>query len=98
MAKPLFRFRVPAEVVRLVRGLHPDLKRKLRGALDQLAHEAELGKPLQGELGGLRSLRVTRFRVIYRLAGGRIIEIVAIGPRDRIYEETLRLVKRERGR
>jgi mRNA-degrading endonuclease RelE of RelBE toxin-antitoxin system len=45
------------------------------------------GKPPKGELTGLWSLRVGRHRVIYRPdAAG--IELVAIGPRATIYEET----------
>jgi mRNA interferase RelE/StbE len=98
VAKPPVRFRVPAEVAQLVRGLHPDIKRKVRAALDRIALDAEAGKALQGDLKGLRSLRVARFRVIYRLPARQVIEIVAIGPRDRIYEETLRLVSTERRR
>lgn len=100
MAKPAIRFRVPAQVAQLVRGLHPDIKRKVRAAFDRLAldADADAGKALQGDLKGLRSLRVARFRVIYRAPARRVIEIVAIGPRDRIYEETLRLVSAERRR
>ena len=98
MAKPPIRFRVPAEVAQLVRGLHPDIKRKVRAALDRIALDAEVGKALQGDLKGLRSLRVARFRVIYRVAARRVIEIVSIGSRDRIYEETLRLVSTQRRR
>ena len=79
-----------------MRGLHPDIKRKVRAALDRLALDAEAGKALQGDLQGLRSLRVARFRVIYQVLAPRVIEIVAIGARDRIYEETLRLVTAER--
>ena len=94
MATPHKRFRVPDEVARLVRGLHPDIKRKVRAALDRLAQDIEAGKALQGDLRGLRSLKVARFRVIYRASTRRVIEIVTIGPRDRVYEETLRLVKR----
>ena len=81
-----------------MRGLHPDIKRKVRAALDRLALDAETGKALQGDLKGLRSLRVARFRVIYRARTRRVIEIVAIGARDRIYEETLRLVSAERAK
>jgi mRNA interferase RelE/StbE len=98
VAKTQIRFRVPAEVARLVRGLHPDIKRKVRAALDRLAQDVEAGKALQGDLQGLRSLRVARFRVIYRAPARRVIEIVTIGPRDRVYEETLRLVSAERRR
>lgn len=98
MAKPPLRFKVPTEVALLVRGLHPDIKRKVRSALDQIALNAEAGKALQGDLKGLRSLRVARFRVIYRSSARHVIEIVSIGPRERIYEETLRLVSKERRR
>ena len=92
MGKPPIRFKVSAEVAQLVRGLHPDIKRKVRAALDRLGSDGEAGKALQGDLKGLRSLRVARFRVIYRPSSRVIIEIVAIGPRDRIYEETMRLI------
>jgi mRNA interferase RelE/StbE len=98
VAKTRIRFRVPAAVAQLVRGLHPDIKRKVRAALDRLAQDVEAGKALQGDLRGLRSLRVARFRVIYRAPTRRVIEIVTIGPRDRVYEETLRLVSAERRR
>ena len=98
MAKAQIRFRVPDEVAQLVRGLHPDIKRKVRAALDRLAQDVEAGKALQGDLQGLRSLSVARLRVIYRAPARRVIEIVTIGPRDRVYEETLRLVSAERRR
>ena len=98
MAKAQIRFRVPDEVAQLVRGLHPDIKRKVRAALDRLAQDLEAGKALQGDLRGLRSLRVARFRVIYRTPARRVIEIVTIGPRNRVYEETLRLVSSKRRR
>lgn len=53
------------------------------------------GKALKDELAGLRSFGVGSFRIIYRVIRN-VIEIVAIGPRERIYEETYRLLKRER--
>jgi len=98
VAKPHKRFRIPDEVVRLVRGLHPDIKRKVRAGLDRLAQDIEAGKALQGDLKGLHSLKIGRFRLIYRPSPGRVIEIVTIGPRDRVYEETLRLVSAGRRR
>jgi mRNA interferase RelE/StbE len=98
VAKAQIRFRVSDEVARLVRGLHPDIKRKVRAALNRLAQDVEAGKALQGDLQGLRSLRVARLRVVYRAPARRVIEIVTIGPRDRVYEETLRLVSAGRRR
>ncbi|MGA2384862.1 MAG: type II toxin-antitoxin system RelE/ParE family toxin [Gemmatimonadales bacterium] len=87
------RVRVPAEVVALLRGLHPELKRRIRAGCDRLVQDPGVGKALRGELAGLRSLRVGRIRVVYRESPAAI-DIVAVGPRDRIYEETLRLVRR----
>ena len=87
------RLRIPDEVAELIRGLHPDLKRKIRSALDDLLDDPTIGKTLRDELAGLRSCRVARFRIIYRIAG-TVIEIVAVGPRRTIYEETWRKVRR----
>jgi mRNA interferase RelE/StbE len=84
--------RVPPPLAALIRGLHPHIRRKLRGALEAVAADPACGKALREELAGLRSLRVGRFRLIYRIAAGRRIDLVAFGPRERIYEETLRLL------
>jgi mRNA interferase RelE/StbE len=73
--------------------LHPDLKRKIRSALDDIVDDPTVGKPLRDELEGLRSCRVARCRILYRVAGA-VIEIVAVGPRRTIYEETWRRVRR----
>jgi mRNA interferase RelE/StbE len=89
--------RVPAHIAELIRGLHPSIKRKVRAALTAILDDPLRGKALKLELQGLRSLRVGRFRVIYRIADDRVIEVVAVGPRKTIYEETLRLVRRRRG-
>jgi mRNA interferase RelE/StbE len=87
------RLRVPAEVVVLLRGLHPELKRRIRTGFDRLLEDPATGKALRGELSGLRSLRVGRMRIVYRGAAAAV-EVMAVGPRDRIYEETLRLLRR----
>jgi mRNA interferase RelE/StbE len=92
---PLKRLRVPDEIAGLVRGMHPDLKRKTKASLKTILADPSSGKALKGELAGLRSFRVGTFRVVYRVMRNAI-EIVAIGPRERIYEETYRLLKREK--
>jgi mRNA interferase RelE/StbE len=93
-----YRLRVPASVAELVRGLHPDLKQKIRAGLDLIRSDpAACGKPLRDELANLRSLRVGRVRIIYRLGRRRTVDVIAIGPRRTIYEETLRLLRRPPG-
>jgi len=72
--------------------MHPQLKRKIRAGLDDIIANPECGKALQLELSGLRSYRVNRFRIIYRPVADKVVELVAVGPRKSIYEETYRLI------
>lgn len=74
--------------------MHPELKRKIRASLEILLSEPSSGKALMEELSGLRSLRVSSFRIIYRIKESEQIELVTIGPRERIYEETFRLIQK----
>ncbi len=87
------RLKVPDHVAALIRGLHPDLKRKVRSALRDIVDGPAIGKPLRDDLAGLRSCRVGRFRIVYRVVGA-LIEIVAVGPRRTIYQETWRRVRK----
>jgi mRNA interferase RelE/StbE len=89
------RLRVPDDVATVVRGLHPAIKARIRAALDALREDTTRGKPLRDDLSGLRSFRVGRFRIIYREPSRKVLEIVAIGPRASIYQETFRLLARE---
>ena len=88
-----YAIRVPDELAQLIAGLHPDLKRKLRGALAALGEEARLGKPLKDELAGYWSLRIGKYRLIYRIAADERIVLFGFGARDIIYQETLRLIR-----
>jgi mRNA interferase RelE/StbE len=87
--------RIPTEVAALIRGLHPAIKRKVRAALQTIVEAPTSGKPLKKELAGLRSYRIGRFRIVYRIAADRLVEVVAVGPRKHIYEETYWRVRRE---
>ncbi|GIW40768.1 MAG: hypothetical protein KatS3mg076_1345 [Candidatus Binatia bacterium] len=77
-----------------MRKLPPSIKRKVREGLRNILREPTIGKALKGELAGLRSYKVRRLRIIYREAPGRVVEIVAVGPRRTIYEETTRLLRK----
>jgi mRNA interferase RelE/StbE len=89
---PPKRIKLPAEVVGLVRSLHPQIKRKIRSALNEIFNEPASGKQLRGELAAYRCFRVGKIRIIYREKDG-IIEIVAIGRREVIYYETTLLLR-----
>ena len=91
------RLRISDDVALLVRALHPAIKKKVRAALQAIADAPSCGKALKEELAGPRSFRIGSFRVVYRLAEDRTIEVVSIGPRRSIYQETFRKVRREGG-
>jgi len=88
MKQPTHKLRVPDEIAELIRKMHPQLKKKTKASLQAILSNPNSGKALKDELAGLRSFRVSRFRIIYRISQKKEIEIIAIGPRERIYEET----------
>jgi len=90
----MYKLVVPKDVKELIRTLHPMLKKKVKASLTMILANPHSGKALLDELSGLRSFRVSSFRIIYRVRGPGQIELVAIGPRERIYEETFRILQK----
>ena len=84
--------RTTEDISAYIRSLHPALKKRIHNALDQIRTQPGDGKPLQRELEGYRSFRVGKFRIIYRVTM-KEIEIVVVGPRRIIYDETTRLME-----
>ncbi|MFH1019120.1 MAG: type II toxin-antitoxin system RelE/ParE family toxin [Pseudomonadota bacterium] len=84
--------RLPEELAVLVRSMHPDMKKLFKLAFSMLVADPHCGKILREELAGLRTLRVKNMRIVYRLSARKVVEVVAIGPRTTIYEETFRLI------
>ncbi len=95
MKKPIDKLKVPDDIAELIGNMYPHLKKNVRASLQTILTDPLSGKALKDELAGLRTFRVGRFRIIYRVSDQKLIEIVAIGPRENIYEETFRLLKRE---
>lgn len=92
----VYRLKMSDEVANLIRTLHPDIKRKIKASLQAVLNNPLSGKALKNELEGLRSFRVGRLRVVYKILKGKeYVEVVAVGPRKTIYEETFRLLKRK---
>jgi len=76
--------RVPGHVAEVVRGLHPETRRKIRGALTAVLADPTIGDPLTG----FRRVRIGRWRVVYR-ERPRAIAVFAVGPRATVYSELL---------
>ena len=59
---------------------------RLIEAIDRLAEEPSAGAALKGEFGGLRRLRVGRYRIIYEALHQELtILVVRIGHRKEVY-------------
>ena len=95
MTQRPYRLRVADHAAAVFRTLHPNIKRKLKAAFQAILADPYVGKTLGEELSGLRSYRVSRFRIVYRFEKDRQVEIIAVGPRERIYEETYRLIRKD---
>jgi len=90
------KLRIPDDIVSLIRGMHPLLKKRVKAALSQISNEPYCGKAFKEELSGLRSYRIKRFRIIYKASKKKQIDIVALGPRKYIYEETFRIIRKNK--
>lgn len=90
----MYKLRIPDFLVKDIRSLHPDIKKKIKNALKTISEDPYAGKTLKDEFEGLRSFRIKRFRIIYQVVERREIKIIALGPRSIIYEETYRLLKK----
>jgi mRNA interferase RelE/StbE len=86
---------VPGDIRELIGTMHPSLKKKVKSSLKMILSDPYLGKALMDELTGLRSVRISSFRIIYGIKDPERIELVAMGPRERIYEETFRIIRKE---
>ena len=94
MGQTILKLRVPGEVAALIRSMHPHPKKKVRAAFEILLRDPQAGKALKEELSGLRSFRTGKYRVIYRISDREKLDIVAVGPRERIYEDTYLLIRK----
>lgn len=87
---------VPPHVAAVIRHLPPDVKRSVKAALRTLSADPEAGAPLVRELSGLWKYRVRRFRIVYEVdRARRILRIMAVGHRRRVYEDVAELIRKK---
>ncbi len=72
---------------RAIRHLDPQIRARVRAAIEVLMEDPLRGKPLQLTLHGLRSWRTGDWRIVYRVLEERIeILVVAVGHRREVYD------------
>jgi mRNA interferase RelE/StbE len=86
--------RYTTSAARAIRKLEPQIRRRVRRAIDDLLKQPDRGKPLQLSLKGFRSLRVGDFRIIYHVLQERVqILVVAVGHRRNVYDRLERRLR-----
>ena len=91
-----FRPDIPPSVAEVIRHLSPELKRSVKHAIRAISADPHCGDSLQRELADYWKYRVRRFRIVYSIdRAGRVIRIVAVGPRRTIYEEVAEQLRRK---
>jgi mRNA interferase RelE/StbE len=55
MKQPIYKIRISDRLAGVIRGLHPQLKRKIKASLKIILSNPDEGKGLRDELAGLRS-------------------------------------------
>lgn len=82
-----FPLLIPPETEEFVRHLHPEVKRKVRSALEEIEQQPQMGKRLTDELTGLFTFRVSHYRIVYDVnLIKEQIEVVDIAKRSVVYE------------
>ena len=77
---------ISAEEKKYLSHLPPGLKRKIRGALGDIRLYPTAGQELIEKLSSLRSCKIGRFRIVYRVSANAI-HIIAVGPRETVYQK-----------
>jgi len=88
-----FGMRYTPETSRLLSKLHPENKKLIRAALEDLRKNPYAGSDLQEELYGFKSFKLKRYRVLYSInEEDNNIQIFHIGHRKDVYEQFRRLL------
>ena len=88
-----FSMRYTPETSRLLSKLHPENKKLIRAALEDLRNNPYAGRDLQEELYGYKSFKLKRYRVLYNInEEENTIQIFHIGHRKDVYEQLNRLL------
>ena len=83
-----FKIRLTPEAVRFIAKLHPENRKTIRQALDEIRQNFSSGYDLQEELSGFKSFRAKRYRIIYKVDEPRhSIDVYLVGHRRDVYEQ-----------
>jgi mRNA-degrading endonuclease RelE of RelBE toxin-antitoxin system len=83
-----YKMRFTQEASRILSKFHPDNKKLIKQALEELRQNPHLGSDLQEELYGFKSFKFKRYRILYNInEEDTFIQIFHIGHRRDVYEQ-----------
>ena len=83
----MYQVKLTVVAAEMYNTLHPDIRKQIKAILAELCQTPHLGKALQNELTGFRSLKMKRYRIVYQVdESGKTVVIYAVGHRRDIYE------------
>jgi mRNA interferase RelE/StbE len=93
MKKSPYRILFTKEAKKNIEKLDLSIAKIIGKAIESLAVNPAKGKPLAYDLAGLRSLRTSDYRIIYRIKEKELLIIViAVGHRKEIYKKLKELI------
>lgn len=88
-----YRLRFTPEAAQGIARLHPEVKRLVKDAVDELRQNPYLGDDLQDELAGFKSFKPKRYRILYTVDDEKkCVEIFYVGHRRDVYENFRRIL------
>ena len=89
----MYRVKLTPTAIRMFNNLNPTIKKQLKSILKVLYENPYLGKELRDELIDFRSLKMKRYRAIYRIDNRNKEAIIyAVGHRKDIYKIVTKLL------
>ena len=83
-----YRVRFTPEAVQCISRLHPDHKKIIRDAIDQLRHEPYAGDDFQEELAEFKSFKPKKYRIIYTVDNdNQVVQVYYVGHRRDVYDQ-----------
>jgi mRNA-degrading endonuclease RelE of RelBE toxin-antitoxin system len=91
--KPTF-VRFTPQAAKLISKVHPEIKKMVRSALEELRKNPFSGDDLQEELSGFKSYKPGRYRILYKFnADDNSVDVYYVGHRRDVYEQLRVLLK-----
>ena len=88
-----YKMRFTQEASRILSKFHPENKKLIRQALENLRKQPYAGSDLQEELYGFKSFKFKRYRILYNInEEDSFIQVFHIGHRKDVYEQFRRLL------